>query len=304
MLRSSIGPTIAIDTQFDSGLAPIRVDPNQLELAVLNLSLNARDAMPIGGRLMIAARQEQIDANNPYGLNPGTYVCMAVADSGVGMDEQTLKRAPEPFFTTKGTGKGTGLGLSMVYGLAAQSGGAAQLSSAVGAGTTVRLWLPAVATEKPALAVSEPNGFAATTRRCSVLLVDDDEMVGDAITAMLEEFGHSVAYAGSAAQALELLKSDVEFDLVITDHAMPSMTGAELARRVRAMKPDLPIVLATGYADLARGADPGVLRLAKPFRRDTLAALLATILPEEPLSGEVRPKAAHHIPGALNFDTH
>ncbi|HEX4040345.1 MAG TPA: response regulator [Xanthobacteraceae bacterium] len=304
MLRSSIGPTIAIDTQLDNALAPIRVDPNQLELAVLNLALNARDAMPIGGRLMITARQENIDANNPYGLSVGSYVCVAVADSGVGMDEQTLKRAPEPFFTTKGTGKGTGLGLSMVYGLAAQSGGAAQLSSAVGAGTTVRMWLPAVAPEKPAFAASEPDGFAAATRRCSVLLVDDDDMVGEAITAMLEEFGHSVAFVSSAAQALEMLKSDVEFDLVITDHAMPSMTGAELARRIRAMKPDLPIVLATGYADLARGADPGVLRLAKPFRRDTLAALLATILPEDAVSAEGRPKAAHPVSGALNLDTH
>jgi signal transduction histidine kinase len=289
MLRSSIGPTIDIDTQFQAGLAHIRVDANQLELAVLNLALNARDAMPIGGRLLIAARQERMEADNPSGLSAGAYVCVSVSDTGIGMDEQTLKRAAEPFFTTKGTGKGTGLGLSMVYGLAAQSGGGARLASAVGAGTTVRVWLPAVDAAEPAFAVAGSDAASPVTCGASVLLVDDDEMVGEAIAAMLEEFGHRVTFANSAAEALELLNSAAPFDLLVTDYAMPSMTGVELARHVRAMKPDLPIVLATGYADLAGAADAGVMRLAKPFRRDALATVLATVLPKrEPVASDMR----------------
>ncbi|MGH6980142.1 MAG: ATP-binding protein, partial [Stellaceae bacterium] len=291
MLRSSIGPTIDIETRFESGLASVRADPNQLELAVLNLALNARDAMPVGGRLSIAAGQERVDAGNLQGFNPGSYVCISVADTGVGMDEQTLKRAPEPFFTTKGTGKGTGLGLSMVYGLAAQSGGGARVTSTVGKGTTVRVWLPVVASEQPVRAAQPQDIRAAETKRGSILLVDDDDMVGEAIVQMLEELGHGVVFAHSAAQALELLGDDADFDLLITDHAMPSMTGLELARRARELKPDMPIVLATGYADLGAGADGGFLRLAKPFRRDTLRALLASIWPPElrPPEAETRP---------------
>jgi signal transduction histidine kinase len=300
MLRSSIGPTIDIDTQFQNGLAHIRVDANQLELAVLNLALNARDAMPIGGRLLIAARHERMDADNASGLNAGSYVCISVSDTGIGMDEQTLKRAAEPFFTTKGTGKGTGLGLSMVYGLAAQSGGGARLTSAVGAGTTVRVWLPVVDAAEPAFAAAEADAASPVTRGAAVLLVDDDEMVGEAITAMLEEFGHRVTFANSAAEALELLNSAAAFDLLVTDHAMPSMTGIELARRVREMKPGLPIVLATGYADLAGAADPGVMRLAKPFRRDALATVLATVLPKsETVASDMRLPPSHPRAGSV-----
>jgi signal transduction histidine kinase len=278
MLRSSIGPTIDIVTKLQNGLAPVRVDANQLELAVLNLALNARDAMPIGGRLSISALQERVDRDNPQGLNAGSYVSIAVADSGVGMDEQTLKRAPEPFFTTKGAGKGTGLGLSMVYGLAAQSGGAAQIASAIGGGTTVRIWLPVAAGEQPTFVATQLQSLEPTTRRGAILLVDDDELVGEAIATMLQEFGHEVTFANSAARALEILKSGTACDLVITDHAMPSMTGVELARRIRVLRPGLPIVLATGYANLT-AADADMKRLAKPFRRDALAVLLASLLP-------------------------
>ncbi len=278
MLRSSIGPTIDVVTEFQDGLAPVRVDANQLELAVLNLALNARDAMPIGGRLSISARQERVDRDNAHGLSAGSYVSIAVADSGVGMDEQTLKRAPEPFFTTKGAGKGTGLGLSMVYGLAAQSGGAAQIASAIGGGTTVRVWLPVAAGEQPTFVATQPRSLDPATKHGAILLVDDDELVGEAIATMIQEFGHEVTFANSAARALEILKSGTACDLVITDHAMPSMTGVELARRIRMLRPGLPIVLATGYANLA-GADADMKRLTKPFRRDALAALLASLLP-------------------------
>lgn len=299
MLRSSIGPTIGIDTQFETPLAPIRVDANQLELAVLNLALNARDAMPIGGQLLISARQERIDDENTIGLNPGSYVCIAITDSGVGMDEQTLKRAPEPFFTTKATGKGTGLGLSMVYGLAAQSGGGVRLSSTVGSGTTVLLWLPAVAAEKPTFVNGDPAFADPAARNCSILLVDDDEMVGEAIATMLEECGHRVTVANSAAQALVYLKSEARFDLVITDYAMPGMTGLELARRVRDLKPDLPIILSTGYADVAGGAEAGVMRLAKPFRREALSALIASLVPgPDRVVAKIRPPSLGHGPAA------
>ncbi len=295
MLRSSIGPTITIDTQFETDLLPIRVDANQLELAVLNLALNARDAMPIGGRLLISARQERIEGEDTLGLDPGSYVCVAVTDSGLGMDEQTLKRAPEPFFTTKATGKGTGLGLSMVYGLAAQSGGGVRLSSAIGSGTTVRVLLPAVAAEEPASVTGGSDRFDPAERNCSILLVDDDEMVGEAIATMLEECGHRVTVANSAAQALAVLKTDERFDLVITDHAMPGMTGLELARRIRDMKPGLPIVLSTGYADVPGGADAGVIRLAKPFRREALGALIASLVPRtDRVTAELRPASVGH----------
>ncbi len=298
MLRSSIGPTIDIDTQFEAELAPIRVDANQLELAVLNLALNARDAMPIGGRLLITARQDRIEDDNMYGLSPGSYVCVAVTDSGVGMDEQTLKRAPEPFFTTKSTGKGTGLGLSMVYGLAAQSGGGVRLSSMVGSGTTVRVWLPSV-TEEPDFIAGESDCADLGTHNCSVLLVDDDEMVGEAVATMLEECGHRVTLTNSAAEALAVLKSDARFDLVITDHAMPGMTGLELARRIKDLKPGLPIVLSTGYADVAGGPDAGVVRLGKPFRRETLDALIASLVPSAgPVAADIRPASLGNGPTA------
>jgi len=276
ILRSSIGPGIEIQTVFEENLARISVDPNQLELAILNLTLNARDAMPDGGRLVIAARRETVAAGNLHGLNPGEYVCMTVVDSGIGMDEQTMKRAPEPFFTTKGTGKGTGLGLSMVYGLAAQSGGNASILSKPGVGTTVYLWLPVAAARMEAAPTTE--SALTVTKRCSVLLVDDDYMVACGTAAMLEQLGHAVVTAASAAQALEILQTDASFDLVITDHAMPGMTGLDLIRRIRSTKPRLPVLLVTGYADLAGGENPGVPRLDKPFRADKLAAMLAVVL--------------------------
>ncbi len=170
MLRRSLGPAIEIAMQFETDLALIRVDPNQLELAILNLALNARDAMAQGGRLTIAARARLAEAGNVQGLDPGEYVCLTVADTGTGMDEVTLKRAAEPFFTTKEVGKGTGLGLSMVYGLAAQSGGIARVSSSLGAGTTVELWLPVA--DSAAARPPRPSGAGVTapTRRCCILL--------------------------------------------------------------------------------------------------------------------------------------
>jgi len=277
MLRRSLGPTIQIVAEFQPGLAPTRVDPNQLELALLNLSLNARDAMPDGGRLTIAARAETA-SSGMRGLPAGSYVCIAVTDTGVGMDEMTLKRATEPFFTTKGVGKGTGLGLSMVHGFAAQSGGVARIASRLGAGTTIELWLP-VAESAVAVrpAPAKPPAPARVQGR-EILLVDDDPLVIASTTAMLEDLGHAVMQATSAIGALTMLRSAAKVDLVITDHAMPGLTGTELARLIRQTWPSLPIILVTGYPELPKGEDQGLPWLTKPYQRDELAARIDAVL--------------------------
>jgi CheY-like chemotaxis protein len=277
MLRRSIGPAVAIDTEFAEQLALVRVDPNQLELAILNLALNARDAMSDGGRLLIKARGEHPATGDVPGLAGGEYVAIAVSDTGGGMDDTTLKRAPEPFFTTKGTGKGTGLGLSMVYGLAAQSGGICRISSRLGAGTTVELWLPIA--EAGVEGAQRPRSAAplavVSTQAYAVLLVDDDPMVSSGTSAMLEDLGHRVVMAASAEAALEFVRSGEQLDLVITDHAMPGMTGTELAVHIRELRPELPIILATGYAEVPSNVVPGMARLDKPYRIDKLAATIA-----------------------------
>jgi signal transduction histidine kinase len=276
MLRRTLGTTIQINIELQSDLPAIRVDPNQLELALLNLTLNACDAMPLGGWLEIAARRMPA-TGGPQGLVPGDYVCLAVSDSGTGMDEATVKRATEPFFTTKGAGKGTGLGLSMVHGLAAQSGGAMRIFSNVGAGTSVELWLPT--TER---AMAEPVGTLTVrsgAARCyRILVVDDDPLIGSATTAMLEDLGHIVIETTSGTRALEMLRSVPMIDLVVTDQAMPGMTGTQLSRLIRQSWPELPIILATGYADLPNGEDPGLPRLSKPYQQEELSAMITQVL--------------------------
>jgi signal transduction histidine kinase len=277
MLQRSLGPEIVIGMEFENELDDILVDPNQLELALLNLALNGRDAMPQGGHVNITARREMIESRN-QGMNPGAYVRLAVTDTGTGMDEMTLKRAAEPFFTTKGTGKGTGLGLSMVHGLAAQSGGGARISSRLGVGTTVELWLPVApdgAAEQPRAARSE---IEESARSLSVLVVDDDPVVAASTVAILEDLDHRVLVVSSGALALDVISSGAKIDVVITDHAMPRMTGVELAKQIRESKPTLPIILATGYADVPKGEDFGLPRLAKPYRQTELAGMLAALV--------------------------
>jgi len=277
MLRRSLGPTIQIVAEFQPGLAPTRVDPNQLELALLNLSLNARDAMPDGGRLTIAARAETA-TSGMRGLPAGSYVCIAVTDTGVGMDEMTLKRATEPFFTTKGVGKGTGLGLSMVHGFAAQSGGVARIASRLGAGTTIELWLPVAESAAAVRPTPAKPPAPARAQGREILLVDDDPLVIASTTAMLEDLGHAVMQATSAIGALTMLRSAAKVDLVITDHAMPGLTGTELARLIRQTWPSLPIILVTGYPELPKGEDQGLPWLTKPYQRDELAARIDAVL--------------------------
>ena len=282
MLRRSLGPGIQITTDFETNVPPTRVDPNQLELALLNLALNARDAMPLGGRLTISAHRERIGAGDVPGLRPGEYVCITERDTGEGMDDVTLKRATEPFFTTKGAGRGTGLGLSMVDGLVAQSGGAMRITSQAGAGTTVELWLPvaeAVTVERPRPAAPQ---LVQESRCCRVLVVDDDPIVLAGTAAMLEDLGHVATEVESAEQALKLLQSDAGIELVITDHAMPGMTGTELAKRIRRKWPELPVIIATGYAELPGELDPSVPRLSKPYRQQDLAAVVARLIGGQP----------------------
>jgi CheY-like chemotaxis protein/two-component sensor histidine kinase len=282
MLRQSVGPTVQITTEFQTNLAPTRVDPNQLELALLNLAVNARDAMPDGGRLNITADSERVSAGIVPGLAAGEYIVIRVSDNGCGMDEATLKRASEPFFTTKDLGRGTGLGLSMVDGLAAQSGGAMRIRSKPGYGTTVELWFPISKTEPASREKTGPQPGISESRHIKVLVVDDDPNVLATMAAIIEDLGHSAIGASSAAGALDLLRSDREIDLVITDYAMPGVTGINLATNIISVRPGLPVAIATGYADTPLGA-PFLARLDKPFRREKLAALIENLI-ERPLS--------------------
>ncbi len=273
LLQRSLGPQIAIETRFPLSLDNVTADPQQLETALLNLAINARDAMPGGGVLTIAARNDVTvgDAR----LRPGRYVRLTLRDTGEGMDADTLARATEPFFTTKGTGKGTGLGLSMVHGMVEQLGGQLILHSTPGEGTTAELWLPAA--EQPAAAADSAALTPAIeqTQALTILAVDDDALVLANTRAMLEDLGHAVIMAYSAEQALERLERTPAIDLVITDHAMPRMTGSDLAKKIKAHNPDMPIILATGYAELPTDADATLPRLSKPYRQDALAQAVA-----------------------------
>jgi PAS domain S-box-containing protein len=274
LLRSSLGPGIRIDTQFPDDLEPVLADVNQLELAILNLATNARDAMPEGGSVVIRAQPEVVLEQSQATLTAGRYVCLSLTDNGEGMDAQTLSSARDPFFTTKGLGKGTGLGLSMVHGFIEQLGGRFVLKSEKGTGTTAELWLPVAregATVKPLYPAVEP----VSVPRLSVLVVDDDSLVLTSTSLLLEDLGHRVINATSGAQALALFDQGEVIDLMITDMAMPQMSGAQLAHAVRVLKPDLPIILATGYAERLEGFAAQLPRLPKPFTQLNLVEIIA-----------------------------
>ncbi len=276
LLRGSLGGAVRVETRFVADLPPVLADANQLELALLNLALNARDAMPGGGTITISAEERGVGPGEEPGLAPGGYVVLSLADTGVGMDEATLARAMEPFFTTKEIGKGTGLGLSMVHGMAAQSGGRLSLASTPGDGTTASLWLP----RAPAGAASQPAAPATAAPQGGegvVLLVDDDPLVLGSTAAMLEELGYHVRAAGSGEQALAILAADPAIMLLIADYDMPGMDGGALAGQARRLRPGLPVLIATGHGAL-RGSDAeGLPRLAKPFAAPALAAALAAL---------------------------
>ena len=272
LLQRSLGPSIVIASRFPMGLSMVRADSNQLESALLNLAVNARDAMPAGGPLSISGHEENLLNGNSLRLAPGKYVCLSIEDKGEGMSEDTFNRATEPFFTTKGVGKGTGLGLSMVQGFAEQSGGRLRLKSKKDVGTIAELWLPATdAEDKPKPAEAPLSTTVSRPHELVVLAVDDDILVRMGTAAMLEDLGHTVKEANSGEEALKILAQGIKIDLVVTDQAMPRMTGVQLAEAILAGRPGLPIILATGYAELPVGLGSTLPRLSKPFTQEQLA---------------------------------
>jgi PAS domain S-box-containing protein len=266
LLGRTIGPGVTVRTTFPLGLPPAMVDRAQLELALVNLVVNARDAMPEGGDIVIGAER------CVYNGDKRQFVCLTVTDAGEGMDPETLARAVEPFFTTKGVGKGTGLGLSMVQGMAEQCGGRFKLESEPGKGTKAKVWLPAA--EGASRASSQPPAAVPRTRPLRILAVDDDPIVLLNTATVLADMGHSVLQAETAPAALSLLAEN-EVDLLITDYAMPLMSGGELIDRARQTHPDLKVIVVSGYADVPEGAVLDVPRLAKPFTDAELAEAIA-----------------------------
>ena len=278
LVERSMGPSFNMEIRFPLSLNAVEADANQLELALLNLSLNARDAMADGGDIILAAREENISAGHRSGLKAGRYIRLSVTDTGEGMDQETLLKATEPFFTTKGVGKGTGLGLSMVHGFAEQSGGRLILHSQKGAGTTAELLLPVAKTSEKAIPAT-PAPPAKALRPLTILAVDDDALVLMNTVHMLEDLGHTVFEAYSGYEALEILKREDGIDLVVTDQAMPKMTGIELAKIIKREWPDIPVLLATGYADRVRGDDVGLPKLTKPYMQRELAEAIVRMNP-------------------------
>ncbi len=275
LLSRSLGPRIRVSTRFVPNVPPALVDANQLELAILNLAVNARDAMPAGGALTI-----EVDAVAQVGTASAERprrVRLRVSDEGTGMDEATLRRAMEPFYTTKEAGKGTGLGLSIVHGLAAQSGGEFTLRSTPGTGTTAEILLPVA---DGAAVVPVPVGEAAQEPCAAsllVMVVDDDADVLEGSAAVVEALGHRALRAGSGPEALQALAGAPTVDVVLTDYLMPGMSGLELARRIHQNAPHLPVILATGYADVSEG-DIAIPSLQKPFRLGRLADMLDHVM--------------------------
>jgi nitrogen-specific signal transduction histidine kinase len=274
LLQTTLGPRISLDIDIGSRLPRVKADRHQLEMAILNLAVNARDAMPAGGSLKLSARMASEDSL-PADIK-GEFVCLSIVDDGVGMDADTAKRAIEPFFTTKSTGNGTGLGLSMVHGLVAQLGGSMEISSKIGYGTQIELWLPVlrqIGQAPTEASLAEP----ATDSEGLILIIDDEPIVRMSTAEMLADLGYRFVEAGTAQEGLTLIEEGLAPDMVITDHIMPGMTGAELALRLRIEHPEIAILIISGYQGIDLIA-PDVVRLSKPFRQAHLAASIAAAL--------------------------
>lgn len=276
LLERSVGSQIELMFEIAHDLPKVLVDANQIELAVLNLAVNARDALQEGGHITIKVDRASIE--HEANVRPGDYVRLAVIDDGVGMDSETLVKATQPFFSTKEVGKGTGLGLSMVHGLASQLGGTLRLSSDAGAGTTAELLMPATEEVAAEREPTEPSVEADSNKLLNVLVVDDDALILMSTALMVEDLGHKVMEVNSAKQALDILSNGQHVDLMITDFSMPNMNGAQLAEAAKKLIPSLPVLLATGYAELPQGADPGLPRIWKPYQQDQLAAAITNTL--------------------------
>lgn len=274
LIASTSGPQTRVVVDIAPDLPAAMADQNQLEMALLNLSVNSRDAMPEGGRLSITAQLADVEERHRTGAKPGCYIRLAVSDTGTGMDAETLQRAVEPFFSTKGIGKGTGLGLSMAHGLAAQLGGALTIESKPGLGTSVALYLPT--THEDALIPLRAEGAALVATAGLALVVDDEDVVRASTADMLAELGYDIVEAGSAEEALRLLDGGLMPDLLITDHLMPGQNGTELARDMIRRIPGIRTLIVSGYAEV-EGIAPDLPRLVKPFRlADLLAGLNET----------------------------
>ena len=283
LLRHTLGGRVRVELALGTGLWPALVDPNQIESVILNLAINARDAMADGGILTIATANERHSVRTG-GIEPGDYVMIAVIDTGIGMSEEVKARAFDPFFTTKEIGKGSGLGLSQAYGIARQSGGGVEIESAPGAGTSVRVYLPRA---RSAVGPYPLEGRAVrrpvvVERREGVLLVDDDEDVRGGVAECLRELGYRMSVATSGGAALDALAA-TRFDLVVMDFAMPGMNGVETARMIRARWPQLPILFITGHAETAALADDITQQslLRKPFVTAELEARMRQLLSDD-----------------------
>lgn len=277
LLRSTIGGSVQLQMTLHPSPWHALVDPTQIELIILNLAINARDAMEVGGSLTVTTDNVTLNAppKRPEEPSPGDYVMLAVTDTGSGMTEEVQAKAFEPFFTTKEVGKGSGLGLAQVYGFAKQSGGGVGLETRVGAGTTIRVYLPRAVTQ--AVAAPSASGpelaVQAPAYRHVVLLVDDDGAVREITSTMLQDLGYEVLEAGSGGAALDILTREPRVGIAVLDYAMPGMNGADLAQEIANRRPELPTVFITGYADLGALQQVGEDRIVqKPFRATELAA--------------------------------
>ena len=268
MLRQTIGPDIRLVTRVGSDLPPAWVDPNQLELAILNLALNARDAMPVGGTLQIAAENGRAeDGVSPPDLSSGNYLIVSVSDTGTGMNPETLARVFEPFFTTKEAGRGSGLGLSIVHGFAAQSGGSVRITSSLGNGTNVDLWLPRAEGDLIKCGVPEPETFITEPSQSRILVCDDDADVRAVVGAFLRDSGYIVWEAANPFLAFQILEEEWPIDLLIADYAMPEMNGLAVIDRAQTHHHGLRVLLMSGHADILQaGGISGIPLLAKPFK--------------------------------------
>ena len=294
LLTRAVGTTVMLEIQLPGQLPPAFVDPTQMELVLLNLAINARDAMPDGGVLTIAGSElASAPLELAEDLAAGSYVVIAITDTGSGMTPEVQERAFEPFFTTKEQGKGTGLGLSQVYGFVRQSGGAVKLRSAPGEGTTVTLYLPR-AEVAPVAVVADGSEPPAPATHASILVVDDDDDVRDLVVAMLEELGYRVTAAENGSVALELLSQNSPFDLLLADVAMPGLSGVDVVHAARDLGRAPRVLYATGYADLGayRPGLEGEDMIRKPYRMADLAARVDRALRAPPRSSELGRRAA------------
>jgi CheY-like chemotaxis protein len=286
LLNRSLGETVAVETVRAAGLWKVEVDPNALESAILNLAVNARDAMPEGGSLTIETSNAYLDetyASAHAEVRPGQYVVISVSDTGGGMDKQTLQRAFEPFYTTKPVGKGTGLGLSQVYGFVKQSNGHVKIYSELNEGTTVKIYLPRLDRLDNEVTLKQANGLLKSSAGELILVVEDEESVRTYTVDALRELGYQVLEACDGSSAMQLLEKGIRIDLLFTDVVLPGgMTGAQIAAKARELYPDLKVLFTTGYARNAifhQGRlDKGVQLITKPFSFEDLSTKIRDVL--------------------------